>query len=88
MKKFQGVKKDVSDFLDISDRRFYFFSGIEGNQLFMNKVMNSPKKVNSKPIIICDQEIKGEWNKYAKVWRFLYKESFPDSPNDHTFFMF
>lgn len=86
--KLQGIEKKFSDFIDISDRRIYFFSTIDGHQLFIDKINSSPNsiKVNSK--LICDKEIIGPWSEYTKVWRYLYSDSHPDSETDHTFFMF
>lgn len=88
LKKFRGSNKKFSDFSDVFDKRLYFFSSNDRNQMFLQKVLNAPNTIKTEPIIACDQEILGEWSQYAKVWRFLYKNSFPDSVDDHTFFMF
>lgn len=88
LKKFKETNKTYLDLLDINDKRLVYFSEKVGNDLFTQKIMAAPANVNSLPQLICDSEIKGEWSKYAKVWRFLYKDSFPDDENDHTIFMF
>lgn len=86
--KLVNTQKSFTDFKDISDRRLYYFSTEEGYSLFDVKVKNASKTIKANPKLICDLEIKGEWNKYTKVWRYLYDKSLPDSDTDHTFFMF
>lgn len=88
MKKISNTNVVYSNYKDISDKRLMFFSSEEGNQLFKEKIASAPKIIKTEPRLICDKEIKGPWTKYAKVWRYLYANSFPDSDTDHTFFMF
>lgn len=88
LKKFKKMNKTYLDLLDINDKRLAFFSEKEGYELFLQKIKNSPLQINSTPEIICDSEIKGQWTNYARVWRFLYRDSFPDHDSDHTCFMF
>ena len=80
--------KIYKDFENINDKRLVYFSTNEGASLFYEKISLAPKKIKSKPKVICDQELKGPWSKYAKVWRYLYADSYPVSDTDHTFFMF
>lgn len=73
---------------DINDQRIIFFSSEEGSSLFLEKIEGAPKKISSIPILICDQEIKGPWTKYTKVWRCLFQGSIHNDFNDSKFFMF
>lgn len=88
MSKIAGLSKEVNDFKNISDKRLFYFSTQEGYQFFCDKIKAAPIVIKAKPKLICDSEIKGEWSKYTKVWRYLYDNSYPDSEEDHTFFMF
>ena len=88
MNQFEKSPKMISDFLDISDRRIYFFYTPEGYNLFHQKILCAPHDIKSVPKLICDKEILGQWSEYTRVWRYLFADSFPDSETDHTFFMF
>ncbi|MFA6238896.1 MAG: hypothetical protein WC635_16280 [Bacteriovorax sp.] len=88
MAKIGGSSKVVSDFNDISDKRLFYFSTEVGHDLFIEKIEGAATGIKIQPKIICDLEIKGEWNKYTRVWRHLYANSYPDSEIDHTIFMF
>lgn len=88
MKKIAQLNKSYADFNDISDRRLIFFSTFEGNEFFNNKIKSAPSKILAHPKLICDNEIKGEWSEYTRVWRYLYEGAYPNSESDHTFFMF
>lgn len=85
---FEGRVFSVNELLQICDKRLYFFSTEEGQDLFKVKLENAPSRVLEEPILICDEKIVGPWTKYAKVWRYLYADSYPDDDTDHTFFMF
>ena len=88
MNKFENEKKSYHDFDEISDKRLFYFSTLEGHTLFQEKIISAPRVLLIEPKLICDKELIGPWNKYTKVWRYLYADSFPDVENDHTFFMF
>lgn len=88
MDKFKKENKIFSEFNDISDKRLFYFSTQEGNDLFNSKINSSPSSPSVSAQLICDKEIKGPWSEYTRVWRYLYANSFPDSDTDHTFFMF
>ncbi len=88
MGKYQDTNVSYKDFTDITDRRLFFFSTLEGNQLFNEKILSAPSCLKVKPNLICDLEVRGPWTKYAKVWRYLYANSCPSDESDHTFFMF
>lgn len=88
MAKLENVSTDINTFKDMSDKRLFYFSTQEGQDLFNEKVLKAATTIKVKPQIICDFEIKGDWSKYTRVWRYLYNNSYPDSDTDHTFFMF
>ncbi len=88
MDNLAKTQKSINDFSDISDKRLFYFSTNEGYSLFMEKISIANRSIPVEPSVICDLEIKGEWNKYTKVWRYLYENSFPDSSDDYKFFMF
>lgn len=88
MKKLTKENLNFCNFKDISDRRFIYFASTEGHDLFNRKINSAPKSPLTKPKLLCDLELKGPWNKYTKVWRYLYENSYPDSEDDHTIFMF
>ena len=88
LNKFNKENINFNSFKDISDKRLIYFSTPEGNDLFNIKVQSAPKAPLTSPKLICDLEIKGPWNQYTKVWRYLYADSYPDSETDHTIFMF
>lgn len=77
------------EFKSATDRTIFYFSTQEGYFNFKNKIDSSPNSIiNINPKILCDKEMKGKWNTYTKVWRYLLDESYFDYKNDHTFFMF
>lgn len=88
MAKIAGTPKNFEDFKDISDKRLVYFSSTEGHDLFNCKIQSAPKSPLTTPKLICDKELKGPWSEYTKVWRYLYANSYPDSDQDHTIFMF
>jgi hypothetical protein len=88
MNKFKKKNKSFVDFDEISDKRLVYFSSTEGHDLFKSKIQSAPKSPLTIPKLICDKELKGPWNEYTKVWRYLYANSYPDSDVDHTIFMF
>ncbi|MGZ3809998.1 MAG: hypothetical protein ACXVCE_18080 [Bacteriovorax sp.] len=88
MKKLTKENINFNNFKDISDKRLIYFASTEGYDLFNSKIHSAPKSPLTKSKLICDQELKGPWNKYTKVWRYLYANSYPDSEDDHTIFMF
>ena len=88
MEKIKDAPKKIEDFNEISDKRLYYFSTEEGHNLFNDRLSNTTKSILTTPNLVCDLEIKGPWNQYTKVWRYLYADSYPDSETDHTIFMF
>jgi hypothetical protein len=88
MKKFAKENISFHNFSEISDKRLAYFASPEGHDLFNSKILNAPKSPLTNPKLICDTELKGPWNQYTKVWRYLYANSYPDSEEDHTTFMF
>jgi hypothetical protein len=88
MAKIDSKSKSLDSFKEISDKRLFYFSTEFGHELFNQKIMSSSKSINVKPTEICDQELKGPWNKYTKVWRYLYANSYPENEDDYSFFMF
>ncbi len=88
LKKFKNTNKTFNELLDINDKRLVFFSEKNGYDLFLQRILSAPRNVNKMPELICDAEIRGEWTKYSRVWRYLYNNSFPQDEKDHTIFMF
>jgi hypothetical protein len=88
LKKINDVPKTVNEFNEISDKRLFYFSTNEGHELFNEHIENASKNINSTPHLICDLELKGPWNQYTKVWRYLYANSYPDTNIDYKIFMF
>lgn len=80
--------KNENDELNIYEKRLLFFKKSEGSNLFREKILRAPMKRLIDHTVLVDKEIKGPWSKYAKVWRFLYSDSFNSDLNDETFFMF
>lgn len=71
------------------DSTLFYYSTDEGYLNFNKLVKCSPRSINNtSPKILCDSEIKGEWTKYATVWRYLLEDSYFDCSTDKTFFMF
>ena len=70
---------------DVGERRLLFFSTQKGHELFIARLQKSEKiletqpKILSKllpkllPKLLIDQEIRGPWSQYAKVWRLLFE---------------
>lgn len=86
--KFNNSEKNLKP-ENINDKRLIFFSTDIGFQFFNEKIKNAPRHIkNTIPKILCDQELKGYWNKYTKVWRYLLEDSYFPCHEDHTFFMF
>lgn len=78
-----------SSFLETVDKSLIFFSKAEGHNVFKEKIAKAPKMIfNPNPKIICDQELKGPWSQYTKVWRYLLEDSYFDTRKDINFFMF
>lgn len=80
--------KEDYDALNIYEKRLLFFKESTGSNLFSEKILRAPNEILNEPSVLVDKEIKGPWTKYAKVWRFLYSDSFYNDLNDETFFMF
>lgn len=73
----------------VVDRTLLYFMSTEGKQKFEYLIMSAPASIKAVfPKILCDKELKGPWTKYAKVWRFVYDDSFYDATEDYTFFTF
>lgn len=88
MEKIKDAPKKLEDFNEISDKRLFYFSTEEGHNLFNERLGNTAKSILTNPDLVCDLEMKGPWNQYTKVWRYLYANSYPDSEDDHKIFMF
>lgn len=69
---------------NIHDHNLIFYSTDEGYALFQNRIIECLKVHNtSEGKIIYDNEIKGPWSKYGKVWRHLY-----EMPHAENLFIF
>lgn len=87
LNKFYSQNENILN--NINDKRILFFSTSDGFQCFNDKVKSSPKVIKSiYPKKICDKELKGHWNEYTKVWRYLLDNSYCDNFIDESFFMF
>jgi len=86
-KSFFG--KSLEDFDSPVDRTLFYFSTQEGKEKFDKVVSDAPSFLSEfSGKILCDREIKGPWSKFTVVWRYLLDDSYFDTRNDHTFFMF
>lgn len=89
LKKAYQNSKNFTSVESAVDKTILFFSTFEGNSVFSELIKSSPEKIkNSNPKILCDQELKGYWSKYTKVWRFLLEDSYFNTNKNHKFFMF
>ena len=89
MTKAYSSNKKFNELEEAVDRTIFFYSTHEGYQNFSELINKAPKRIsNSNPKILCDKEMKGEWNEYTKIWRYLIEDSYFKCHEDHTFFMF
>lgn len=58
--------------LDRNERRFAFFSSEDGVQTFLEKVSKTVGENTraAAPRVRVDEEIRGPWSRYARVWRY------------------
>ena len=89
LKKAYSLDHKESDYKLATDKTILFFASEEGYLLFKDKVMQAPRKIfNKEPKVLCDVELKGEWSKYTRVWRYLLEDSYFNCASDRKFFMF
>jgi len=73
-KERKKSSKERSAFKDLFERRVLYFSTIEGRKKFLEKVdisLGNSARINIKPKVLIDKELKGPWEKYTTVWRLL-----------------
>jgi hypothetical protein len=90
LKRFKNAKfEEAIEIVSVEDARLIYFSRAEGNDAFQKKIKYSQGvDTNFSDLeVIVDCEVKGDWNNFATVWRYLFKNSHCDD-NDHNFFFF
>ena len=81
--------KNYFEFTTSVDRTISYFSTNEGFCDFEEKIKRAASKIKiNQPRVLCDEELKGHWSKYATVWRYLLEDSYYECRYDHKFFMF
>jgi hypothetical protein len=70
------------------EKRLLFFASPEGHDLFLTKISaQNGHSTSPRPKYAFFEEIKGEWTKYAKVWRCVFDQHF-ESTADVDYFFF
>lgn len=59
--------------VDLFERRALFFGSPEGHALFQERLGRKARGPRYRSEIIRDTEIRGEWSRYASVWRVLIR---------------
>ena len=95
-RNINSLKRFLSNFAEVptgvhavEEARLLYFSTHEGLLSFQDKIRFSQHIVTDFSMLetVVDCEVIGEWSRYAKVWRYLYKNSHCDD-GDHKFFFF
>jgi len=66
-------EKNINSQLSTQEQRLSYFATSEGYSLFSDRVNHVVKAKNNWPEPILSREIKGEWSKYATVWRTVFR---------------
>ncbi len=72
--------------LPLEEQRLVRFSTAEGHQALVEHLMRSKDRQTALPLLIVDEELRGPWNQYVRVWRSLYENGTPPRSGLDVFF--